>query len=60
MKVSILFKGREITRKDLGREVIERFIKDVAEWGGPLGEILDSNRIIFIMLSSRALKGEVK
>jgi len=60
VKVSILFKGREITRKDLGREVIERFIKDVAECGGPLGEILDSNRIIFIMLSSKALKGEVK
>ncbi len=60
VKVSILFKGREIARKDLGRAVIERFIGDVAEHGGPLGEILDSNRIIYIMLSSRAVKGEGK
>ena len=60
VKVSILFKGREIARKDLGRNVIQRFIKDIADHGGAMGGILDSNRIIYIMLNSRALKGEAK
>lgn len=31
LRVSIRFKGRAITHKDLGREVLERFAKDMAD-----------------------------
>ncbi len=33
VRVSLRFKGREITHQELGREVLERFEKAVAEYG---------------------------
>jgi translation initiation factor IF-3 len=35
IKVSLMFKGREITHSNLGLELMERVIKDVAEYGHP-------------------------
>ncbi len=39
VKVTLLFKGRMITHKDLGREVMERFVEelsDIAKLEGPI------------------------
>jgi translation initiation factor IF-3 len=35
IKVSLIFKGREITHSNLGLELMERVIKDIAEIGHP-------------------------
>ncbi len=33
VKATIMFRGREITHSDIGRSILERLIKDVAEMG---------------------------
>lgn len=34
VKLTLFFRGREITHLDIGEKVIGRFISDLAEWGG--------------------------
>lgn len=50
VKVSVFFKGREVTRKSFGEEVLVNFIKDIEEIGQPSGKIIDSNRMIYIII----------
>lgn len=50
IKVSVYFKGREVTRKSFGLEVLERFIKDIEDFGTPSSKIIDSSRISYIMI----------
>ena len=33
VKLTLFFRGREITHMDLGEKMIQRFIKDLEEWG---------------------------
>jgi len=35
VKLSIRFKGRELAHTDIGKEIIEKFINDVSEYGVP-------------------------
>lgn len=50
VKVSVFFRGREVTRKSFGVEVLEKFILDIEEYGQVAGKIIDSNRMIYIMI----------
>jgi len=34
IKLTLFFRGREITHIDIGEKVIQRFIADLADWGG--------------------------
>ena len=34
IKLTLFFRGREITHMDIGEKMIQRFIKDLEEWGG--------------------------
>lgn len=34
LKLTLFFRGREITHVDLGEKMIARFVSDLAEWGG--------------------------
>ncbi len=49
VKLSIFFKGRAITRKELGVEVIKRFIEDIKEVGTPTSQISSAHRSLCIM-----------
>lgn len=33
VKINLFFRGREMRHRELGREILERFIKDIAEYG---------------------------
>ena len=33
VKLTLFFRGREITHMDLGEQMLKRFIQDIAEWG---------------------------
>ena len=50
VKVSVFFKGREVTRKSYGVEVLKNFIQDIESFGQISGNIIDSNRMIYIMI----------
>lgn len=34
LKLTLFFRGREITHMDIGERVIKRFVSELAEWGG--------------------------
>ncbi len=38
VKISVFFKGREITRPDLGREMLDRVLESIADVATPEGE----------------------
>ncbi len=38
VKISVFFKGREITRPDLGREMLDRVLEEIADVATPEGE----------------------
>ena len=51
VKASIRFRGRAITHKDLGREVLEDFIEDTKEFAVVESQPKMDGRSMFIMLS---------
>ncbi len=50
VRVSLRFKGREITHQEIGREVLERFEKSVSEFGAvDKKPVLDGKQIIMFI-----------
>ena len=38
MKISVFFKGREITRPEMGRKMLDKVLESIAEQAKPEGE----------------------
>ncbi len=53
VKLSIRFKGRELAHKDIGREIIERFINDVGEYGTPDFKPKFESRVFVTVISPK-------
>ncbi len=51
LKISVKFKGREITRKEFGEKVIERFLEDVKDHGKATSAIMQGHRSIYVIVS---------
>lgn len=54
VKASIRFRGRAITHKDLGREVLERLAEEVSDIAGVEQKAKMDGRSMFIMLAPKA------
>ena len=53
VKVSIRFKGRELAHTDIGKEIIERFISDVNEYGIPDFKPKFESRVFVTVISPK-------
>ena len=51
VKVNMFFRGREMAHKELGRNILERMIKDVAEHGLPEKSPSMEGRVMYILLN---------
>ena len=58
VKVTIRFKGRELAHTDIGREIIERFINDVSEYGVPDYRPKFESRVIVTIISPKNKKNK--
>jgi translation initiation factor IF-3 len=56
VKINLFFRGREMTHKELGRNVLERIIKDTAEHGHPDKAPSMEGRVMFVLLNPGASK----
>ena len=56
VKVSIRFKGRAITHKEIGREVLDRFAEETADVASVESKPKMDGRSMFLMLSPKADK----
>lgn len=56
VKVSLRFRGRELAHTDLGREVLDRMIQDVAEVGAPEFNPKFESRVIMTILAPKKTK----
>lgn len=50
VKISVFFKGREITRPQLGRDMLEKVLESIAEWATPEGEPRMEGRHMSVMV----------
>jgi len=53
VKVTVLFRGREITHPELGREIMQRVRKDLEELGTPEGEPRFEGRSMIMFLTPK-------
>ena len=53
VKISIRFKGRELAHTDIGREIVERFINDVSEFGAPDFRPKFESRVIVTVITPK-------
>ncbi len=53
VKVTIRFKGRELAHTDIGREIVERFINDVSDYGTPDYKPKFESRVIVTIISPK-------
>ncbi len=51
VKVNMFFRGREMAHKEIGRNILDRMIKDVAEHGLPERSPSMEGRVMFILLN---------
>ncbi len=57
VKISIKFQGRQISHQEFGHQLIDRFLKDMADFGTPEGEAkLIGKRLIFGLTPSKTKK----
>lgn len=56
VKVTVRFRGRELAHTDIGREVIDRLIEDVSEFGVPEFNPKFESRVIVTLLSPKKMK----
>ena len=54
IKVSLMFRGREIAHQHIGQQLMERVIKDVAELGQPESQPRLEGRSIIMILAPKA------
>ena len=53
LKISLLFKGREIEHIELGKKVINNFLKDIQEYGKPANDLSKSGRMLSVVISPK-------
>ena len=51
VKVNMFFRGREMAHKELGRDILERLIKDAAEHGTPEKAPSMEGRVMYVVLN---------
>ncbi|MCH1429689.1 MAG: translation initiation factor IF-3 [Chlamydiales bacterium] len=51
VKVSCMFRGREMAHQDVGYEVVKRFIQEVEEWGTPDAPLKLMGRFLSVVLA---------
>ena len=51
VKINMMFRGREITHIELGRNIIDRFVKDVAQHGQPEKNPFMEGRVMTVQLN---------
>ena len=56
VKLSIRFKGRELAHTDIGKEIIEKFINDVSEYGTPDFKPKFESRVFVTVISPKKSK----
>ena len=56
VKVSIRFRGRAITHKDIGREVLERFAEETKDVGDIESKAKMDGRSMFMMIAPKSEK----
>ncbi len=56
VKFRMMFRGREITHRELGREILERAIKDLAACGQPDSGPSMEGRSMFVLMNPLASK----
>lgn len=57
VKVSVIFRGREITHPDLGKELLERLVKDLeGEVTVERSAVMDGRRMIMILAPGKNVK----
>ena len=56
VKVNLFFRGREFAFKDLSRQVLERFIKDIAEYGQVEKSPLMEGRVMSVVIAPKSDK----
>jgi translation initiation factor IF-3 len=56
VKITLRFRGREMTHRDLGREVLDRMITDVAEVGVPESRPKQEGRVMVALLNPKTKK----
>lgn len=60
VKLTLYFRGREITHKELGERVVKRFIEDIAEYGDvERNDGLEGNAIHVYFTPTASLKKEI-
>jgi translation initiation factor IF-3 len=62
VKINMFYKGRELAHRDLGKQIIERMVVDIAQYGQPEKSAVFEGRVMSIVIapSAVALKKETK
>ena len=60
VKVTIMFRGREMAHKELGRDILDRVVDDVAEYGFVESKPKQDGRNLIMVLASSGKKEEKK
>lgn len=58
VKINMMFRGREITHIELGREILDRFVKDVAEYGQPEKDPFMEGRVMTVQFNPLSEKAK--
>jgi translation initiation factor IF-3 len=62
VKINMFYRGRELAHRDLGKQIIERMVVDIAQYGQPEKSAVFEGRVMSIVIapSAVALKKETK
>ncbi len=55
VKLTLMFRGRQIVHQELGRKILEKVIRDVADVGQPEGTIQQQGRFMGVSLVGKAV-----
>ena len=53
VKLTVFFRGREITHPELGKEIINRFIGDIKEIGAPESSIQTTGKLFGVLFNPK-------
>ena len=53
VKASLFFRGREMARQDLGRDVVQRFVKDLADVGAAESDVRQTGRLVLAVIGPK-------
>ena len=56
VKINMMFRGREMAHKEIGREILERLIKDIGELGQPERSPSMEGRVMSLVLAPMSAK----